>query len=348
MVEKIKKIQRQAEDLTATGPLAMLQEELSSGLRLYWTKAAAILKESGISLFDPADDFFSLEKNFFSTLFLYSYHRAGIAKPRRIVYTAINQCLRGMVTGCDNILDDEYKKTLETDLPDYATRFRSVLDIMVSDRVLFEILLNGFQDDEYSIQDVLAASVASLHALTQSGAQEATEEIGIIKILQPEQILKTIHHYKTGLLFQCPWAVPLIIEDFQKETVSLLMEALYQIGIGCQIMDDMVDLPSDVRNKHHNYVASIIYHDSNHNEWSLLKSLMSSNPRTKGDENLLLELPHAKSVAVKSARTFLEKGLSTLFDSAQQSLVEPSIGFLSKRIGAEHMMSNIEICHSDI
>jgi len=348
MVENIKKIQRQAKDLTATGPLAMLQEELSSGLRLYWTKAAAILKGSGISLFDPTNVFFSLEKNFFSTLFLYSYHRAGIAKPRRIFYTAINQCLRGMVTGCDNILDDEYKKTLETDLPDYATRFRSVLDIMVSDRVLFEILLSGFQDYQYSIRDVLAASVASLHALTKSGAQEATEEGGIPKILQPEQILKTIHHYKTGLLFQCPWAVPLILEDFQKETVSLLLEALYQIGIGCQIMDDMVDLPLDVRKKHHNYVASIIYHDSNHNEWRLLKSLMSSNPRTKGDKNLLLELPHAKSVAVKSARTFLEKGLSTLFDSAQQSLVEPSIGFLSKRIGAEHMMSNIEICHSDI
>jgi len=113
-------------------------------------------------------------------------------------------------------------------------------------------------------------------------------------------------------------------------------------------MDDMVDLPLDVRKKRHNYVASIIYHDSNHNEWRLLKSLMSSNPRTKGDENLLLELPHAKSVAVKSARTFLEKGLSTLFDATRQSLVEPSIGLLSKRIGAEHMMSNIEICHSDI
>lgn len=348
IVEKTKKIQLQTKDLTVMAPLAMLQEELSSGLWLYWTKAAATLKGSSISLLDPGDDFFSLEKNFFSTLFLYSYHRAGIAKPRRIIYTAINQCLRGMVTGCDNILDDEYKKTLETDLPEYATRFRSVLDIMVSDRVLFEILLNGFQDYEYNIQDVLAASVASLHALTQSGAQEASEEGGIHTILQPEQVLKSIHHYKTGLLFQCPWAVPLIIENFQKESVSFLLEALYQIGMGCQIMDDMVDLSMDVRKKRHNYVASIIYHDSDHNEWSCLKSLTSSNPRTKRDENLLLGLPHAKSLAVKSARTFLVEGLSALFGPTQQSLVEYSIGFLSKRIGADHMMSNIEICHSDI
>jgi len=348
IVEKTKNIQLQAKDLTATGPLAMLQKELSSGLWLYWTKAAAILKGSGINLLDPADDFFSLEKNFFSALFLYSYHREDIAKPRRIVYTAINQCLRGMVTGCDNILDDEYKKTLETDLPAQGTRFRSVLDIMVSDRVLFEILLNGFQDNGYNSQDVLAASVASLHALTQSGAQEASEEGGIHKILQPEQILQSIHHYKTGLLFQCPWAVPLIIENSQKETVALLLEALYQIGMGCQIMDDMVDLACDLRKKRHNYVASIIYHDSNHNEWNRLKSLMASNPKTKEDKNLLLELPHTKSVAAKSARTFLAEGLSTLFGSTQQSLVEPSMAFLSKRIGAEHMMSDIEICHSDI
>ncbi len=348
IVEKTENIQRPAKDLTATGPLAMLQEELSSGLRLYWTKAAAILKGSGISLLDPADDFFSLDKNFFSALFLYSYHRAGIAKQRRIVYAAINQCLRGLVTGCDNILDDEYKKTLETDLPVQGTRFRSVLDIMVSDRVLFEILLNGFQDNEYNSQDVLAASVASLHALTQSGAQEAAEEGGIHKILQPEQILQSIHHYKTGLLFQCPWAVPLIIENSRKETVSFLLEALYQIGMGCQIMDDMVDLASDLRQKRHNYVASILYHDANHNEWNRLKSLMASNPQTTKDKNLLLELPYAKSVAVKAARAFLYEGLSALFGATHQSFVEPSMAFLSKRIGAEQMMSDIEICHLDI
>lgn len=348
IIEKTKNIQLQDNDLTVMSPLAMLQEELSSGLWLYWTKAAAILKGSGISLLDPADDFFSLEKNFFSALFLYSYHRAGIAKPHRIVYAAINQCLRGMVTGCDNILDDEYKKTLETDLPTHGTRFRSVLDIMVSDRVLFEILLNGFQDNEYNHQEVLAASVASLHALTQSGAQEASEEGGIPRMLEPEQILQSIHHYKTGLLFQCPWAVPLILENCRKETVSFLLEALYKIGMGCQIMDDMVDLSSDLRKKRHNYVASIIYHDPNHKEWNRLKSLMASNPNAKGNKNLLLELPHAKCIAVNSARTFLVEGLGTLFGITRQSLVEPSVAFLSKRIGAEHMMSGSEICHSDI
>ncbi len=347
MLEQRKKIQPYATDLTVAGPLAMLREELASGLRLYWTKAASILKGSVIGLLDPPDGFFSLEKNFFSALFLYSYHRAGIAKPRRIVYTAINQCLRGMVTGCDNILDDEYKRTLHTDLPEYATRFRSVLDIMVSDRVLFEILLDGFEDKKNNLQDILAASVASLHALTQSGAQEASEEEGIDVILLPEQILNSIHHYKTGLLFQCPWAIPLVLENFQKEITSVILEALYQIGMGCQVMDDMVDLISDVRKKRHNYVTSIIYHDHKHNEWQRLRSLMDSNPKGPGYKNLLFELPYAKSVAVTAARTFLVRGLSALFGAAQKSLVDSSIAFISKRIGAEHLMANSERCHSD-
>jgi len=106
-------------------PFAKLEDELFAALSLYWSKADDILNGSGITLLGPGDDFFSLEKNFFSALFLYSYHRANISKQRRIFYSAINQCIRGLVTGCDNILDDEYKKTLETDLPQHGVKFRS-------------------------------------------------------------------------------------------------------------------------------------------------------------------------------------------------------------------------------
>ena len=302
IIEHIKAIQQQhAKNLPKLDPLAMLEDELHTALSLYWSKAANILKGSGINLLDPSEDFFSLEKNFFSALFLYSYHRANIPKQRRIFYSAINQCIRGLVTGCDNILDDEYKKTLETDLPAKGIRFRSVLDILVSDRVLLEILINGYQDNEYNIQKVLEANMATLRALTQSGAQEASEEGGIHKLLQPVQVLQLIHHYKTGLLFQCPWAVPSIIESYDKEPVAPLLEALYQIGMGCQIMDDMVDLSMDMRQRRHNYVASLIYYDSGSDDWRRLRSLIKSKPGPERDKNLLLEFPSTRSVAVKSA-----------------------------------------------
>ena len=317
IIKHIKGIQLQpANNSQKLDSFPTLEDELFTALSLYWSKAANILKGSGINLLDPSDDFFSLEKNFFSALFLYSYHRAKIPKQRRIFYSAINQCIRGLVTGCDNILDDEYKKTLETDLPENGIRFRSVLDILVSDRVLFEILIKGYQDNEYNIQKVLKASIASLHALTPSGAQEASEEGGIHKILQ---------------------------ESFEKETVTLLLDALYQIGMGCQIMDDMVDLSMDMRKRHHNYAVSLIYYGSDSDDWKRLKSSIELNPGPDENKNLLLEFPYARKVAVKSARTFLLKGLKTLFDNNNQFLVEPAISFLSRRIGTDLMMSDIEI-----
>jgi len=325
------------EEIRKIDSFALIEDELSAALSLYWTTAAHILEGGPIRLLEPPEGYLSLEGNFFSALFLYSYHRAGIPKSRRILYAAVNQCLRGMVTGCDNLLDNEYKKTLETNLPAQAARFRSVLDIMVSDRVLFEILFRCFQDDGLDAQQVLLASKASLGALTRSGAQEASEEGGIRGILPPEQVLRMVHHLKTGLLFQSPWAVPGVMEGLKGDTVPALLNGLYQIGMGCQIMDDMVDLARDVRNKHHNYVASLLFHDPDPGAWNRLQSRLASE--TNGD--LLLEFPRACEYARNAARRLLEQGLSDLLAENHRDLLQPAVLFLSRRIGAERMMSTV-------
>jgi len=152
-----------------------------------------------------------------------------------------------MVTGCDNILDDEYKTTLETDLPPQAHRFRSVLDIMVADRVLVAILIDYCRKNDFPMARALQASTASLQALIQSGAQEASEEGGICETLQPETVLQKIHHYKTGLLFQSTWAIPALLEPSLTAEAKSARNTLYQIGIGCQILDDIADLFIDSR-----------------------------------------------------------------------------------------------------
>jgi hypothetical protein len=56
-------------DLQEVESLDALQRELSAGLSMYWSFAGQILSGSGIKLLDPAEDFFSIEKNFFSALF---------------------------------------------------------------------------------------------------------------------------------------------------------------------------------------------------------------------------------------------------------------------------------------
>jgi hypothetical protein len=313
----------------------LLAQELREALVLYWDTASRILANSGITLLQPEPEDFSLEKHFFSALFLYSYFRAGLPQPKRILYAAVNQCLRGMVTGCDNILDDEYKLTLKTDLPGQGTRFRSILDIMVSDRVLFELLNNAHYQGEITPAQVSLAITASLCALTRSGVQEASEEHGINERFTPEDILSSIHHYKTGLLFQSPWAIPKILEDFDLPTFSTITEALYQIGMGCQILDDMVDLARDLQTHRHNYVASLLYH---HTEYKQHTQTIEQIIGARQTVDLLDEFPAIRQAAARTALHFLNNGMKGLFADAYPFMAQPAILFIAQRIGADRFL----------
>lgn len=312
------------------GTVATLEFELRAGLERFWETAATILDGSTIQLVGPDEATLSLPRNFFSTLFLYSYLRLGIPPERRILYVAVNQCLRGMVTGCDNILDDEYKTTLETDLPQQAHRFRSVLDIMVADRVLFALLVDHCRAHDLPVARALLASTASLQALTQSGAQEAAEEGGVGECLPPEVILRKVHHYKTGLLFQSTWAIPTLFEEDMTPVAHSVRESLYQIGIGCQILDDIADLFIDVRDKRHNYVASVIAHEEPAAVWESLQCQLAA---TETPESFFVAWPGLASKVKAKALTTLQGGLSKLFHEKHQVLVRPAAAFIADRIG---------------
>jgi hypothetical protein len=319
-------------------PFEQLYSELVEGLQRYWSTAATVLEDSAVVLMDPSSSYYSLEKNFFTMLFLYSYFVADIPPHRRTSYVAVNQCLRGMVTGCDNILDDEYKQTLDTDLPPDGHRFRSVLDIMVSDRVLFELLLDECRDNGLTIEQVRAANAASLRALAASGAQEASEERGVKRTLSPDDVLQTVHHHKTGLLFQCPWALPAVIENIDERTTRRLTNALYHIGMGCQILDDMVDLPRDLLQQRHNYIISSITYGDSEEERDLLRRAQNNAGAYREDCDFLSAYPCGQSVAATAARTFLETGTQALYNQEHSFLVEPTIQFIARQIGADRYL----------
>jgi hypothetical protein len=319
-----------------TGILTTLESELRAGLEHFWQTAATILDGGPILLVPPDQATFSLPCNFFSTLFLYSYYRVGIPPQRRILYAAVNQCLRGMVTGCDNILDDEYKTTLETDLPAQAHRFRSVLDIMVADRALFAMLVNHCSTHNLPVELALKASAASLTALTKSGAQEASEEGGSDERLAPDDVLKKIHHYKTGLLFQSTWAIPALFEETMPAEALAVQEALYQIGIGCQILDDIVDLFDDLRERRQNYVASVIAHQESSILWEQVQILPAGE---KTPDRFYAAWPQFSTKIQQEALTTLENGLHQLFSLEHQALVQPAALFIANRIGVNINLS---------
>jgi len=324
--------------IESIAPIRMLLEELRLGLSDYWKVADRVLRQIGITLKAPKEDDFSFKKNFFSLLFLYSFYQAKIPKPRRVLYAATLQCLRGMVTGCDNLLDDEYKKTLDTDIPENGTRFRSVIDIMVSDRVLFHLLFGACRQQEINVDKVVAATTASMKTMILSGLQEASEESGITSILRPDDLLQTIHHYKTGMLFKCPWDIPLTIEHLYESDIAHLLEGLYRIGMGCQIMDDMVDFMSDLERKRHNFLMSLIYYNSSYPmERCRLQELIVGGRQQQLTVDLTKDFPDSVLKASETAYRFLESGLALLFSEQHRFLVEPSIRFLENRIGVAHL-----------
>lgn len=320
------------------GVFRALISELRTGLTDYADAASAVLKGSGINIVSPPPDYFSLERNFFSAIFLYSYYRAGINPDRRAFYAAVNQCLRGMVTGCDNILDDEYKKTIETDLPENAWKFRSIIDIMASDRVLFVLLLKLAEKNEVSLGRVALACSETLRALAMSGAQEATEEGGIDLVLKPDDVLRSVHHYKTGLLFKAPWAVPSVMEaGLDNALSSLVRDSLYDIGMGCQLMDDMVDMERDLRTKKHNLMVSLAFHEGNPIEKEAIEAALAAGS-PHGSGGLLSEFPETVVRGAQLSFEYLDRGLSGLLAPEHAYLRGACIDFLADRIGASKFM----------
>lgn len=324
-----------ADDTAVREFFDLVTRELHQALSLFQETAASILDQSGVCLTPPSPSWFSLENRFFSALFLYSYIRGRIPEDRRIYYAAMNQCLRGMVTGCDNILDDEYKITLDTDLPKSAAKFRSILDIMVCDRVLTALMVKGETAGGFSRDQLLTANTISLHALLKSGAQEASEEQGVGTILLPEAVLSDIHSVKTGLLFQAPWALPEALEGPDFACPTRIKEGLALVGLGCQVMDDMVDLARDLETRRHNYVASLICHTSGDNETARLHRMLEQGGPVSGGRDLLNAFPRAKEQAAEKARQLLEEGCGMVFAPEHGSMIPFAVDFFARRIGAD-------------
>ncbi len=120
--------------------------------------------------------------------------------------------------------------------------------------------------------------------------------------------------------------------------ITPLMKGLYQIGMGCQIMDDMVDFTSDLERKRHNYLASLVYYGSYTIETDRLQSLVVLRDRQPLQVDVAKDFQNNLRQASAISHQFMESGLSLLFSEKHQSLVTPSIQFLKERIGITHLI----------
>lgn len=198
------------------------------------------------------------QRHFFSTLFLAIYRALGIPEERRLFYGVINHCLRGIVTGADNLLDDEYKEMLPLAFPDKATRFKSIMHILLFERFLHESI------DELSHAGGIERQAATdLHraifaAIVPIGAQEAGEEGGIAAILSPRDILDSVHMFKGGNLLCLAFVAPSLLERDKADRIELARQGVFSIGLALQVIDDLTDFYQDIAQGNHNYLVSSV------------------------------------------------------------------------------------------
>jgi hypothetical protein len=215
------------------------------------------------------------KRHFFSILFLAVYRSIGIPAERRVFYGIINHAIRGIVTGTDNLLDDECKEMLPLRLSEQGCRFRSVMHILLFDRFLFQIAKEAVERGMFppALQDDLQRQI--FRAMVPIGEEEATEEGGVSEILPPEEILVSVHMYKGGNLLRLAMVAPRLLE---KDSAALLEQAdrgIYRIGMALQVIDDLTDFYEDIRGRRHNYLVSSVRYEGLPEERRLLEDALA-------------------------------------------------------------------------
>lgn len=217
------------------------------------------------------------QKNFFSILFLAIYRAIGIEPEKRHFYGLLNHCLRGIVTGADNLLDDEYKELLPLNFPEPAIRFKSIMHILLFDRFIVRITKTMEKHSLLGGADASLLQQKLFDAIVPIGAEEAQEEGGIYKVLPPEEILSTVHMYKGGKLLCLAFVAPRLIEASLRKKLTLAEQGIYSIGIALQLIDDLTDFYEDIAHANHNYlVSSITFRGPANEKKKLEKSLHSA------------------------------------------------------------------------
>lgn len=217
-------------------------------------------KEFQVSCLPVPEDFFSLKKNLFSTLFQSAYRILWVKEERRCLYGKLNHLFRVWVTCADNLLDEEDKITFPLKIPGESRVMRQVISIMAADRIMQGILNEAVEKTVITKEESSLLAEGSLRILLPSAAEEASEEGGILQRPHPDYVLNTIHRLKTGLLFHIPFlGLDAIEKGIDPDRLSACKEGLGRFGLGCQLLDDIRDMARDYLEKRHNYVLSCIF-----------------------------------------------------------------------------------------
>ena len=268
------------------------------------------------------------ERNLFSTLFITTSLALGVSAPKARFYAMANQCIRALVTGCDNLLDDEFKEVIQFDFSGSGTRFRSVLTVMVADRVLSDMAADELAAGRFSRKQAKRLTRAVLGLLLPSGIEEHEEESDTDgRVPSPDEMLTEVHQRKTGLLFQAPIALLETMGELAPDQTEPAMETLRNLGLACQALDDMKDIVPDLRRRRYNLVLSLAYHGDVPHERELVASCLQEGPRA-------LETTRRAAAELKEAGSRCGAIADDLFREAEAGLMRLIPRFGRNQAGA--------------
>ncbi len=271
-------------------------------VRRFYRECSAVLRES-CPLREPDPELLTLPRNLFSTLFLMAIEAAGVKAEKLPFYALVVQCLRVQVTGCDNLLDDEYKSVIPFDLPGSGTKFRSVLTVMAGDAVLAGLILAEVAAGRMDEASARRLQAVALSVLVPSGIEEHEEESGLgPEIPTADWILERIHPRKTGLLFEAPVRLVEKMGEADPERADSMAGALAHFGIACQLIDDLKDVADDLFFRKHNLIISEAFHGTDLPERQRIVEARQRPLSIEAARQVAEQLPRARGRCLRRAQ----------------------------------------------
>ena len=236
---------------------------------------------------------------FFLILFRSVLQTVGVSAPGLALCSELNFCIKGTITAADNLFDDQDKTLLPLRAGD-GVRFKSILQLLVFERLASRVLARGVRSGTISTSAADRFQKELLSRMAAIGSLEGSEERGVSGVLEPESMIEHVHRLRGGALFELAFIAPRLLEQsVDEDLLSRAQRGISKLGTAFQIVDDLTDFEFDLARGSHNLLISQITHRGTPEERLHLRTLAN---HAADDRDLVSQL------FAESGRAVVERG----------------------------------------
>lgn len=198
-----------------------------------------------INKFIPKEDFIYknldiaenvyIQKNFFSILMLLilDFNKIENLKKHGLIIHAI----RNTITNTDNIIDLDNKGNLDVKKLENPI-LKNVMSLLIANEILNKELLTFCE-----VNKISRIKEKFLRSIYEIAKGEEIREIKKGRYMSYDEVIEKIHSKIGGELLAISMIVP--VEIYENEKLKEFQNALFEIGLSLQLLDDIVDIKED-------------------------------------------------------------------------------------------------------